>query len=35
MKEEDIWILFEGVCKALKEMHSHEIAYAHRLELCF
>ncbi|XP_045169585.2 serine/threonine-protein kinase 16-like isoform X1 [Mercenaria mercenaria] len=30
MKEEDIWSLFLGVCKALKAMHTHSPAYAHR-----
>lgn len=30
MKEEDIWPLFLGVCKALKAMHSHNPPYAHR-----
>lgn len=30
MKEEDIWLIFAGLCAAVKEMHSHEPAYAHR-----
>lgn len=30
MKEEDIWSVFLGVCKALKALHSHNPPYAHR-----
>lgn len=30
MPEEMIWSVFYGVCKAVKEMHSHNPPYAHR-----
>ena len=30
MTEETIWSVFFGVCKAVKEMHSNTMPYAHR-----
>ncbi|XP_052798752.1 serine/threonine-protein kinase 16-like [Mya arenaria] len=30
MKEDDIWRLFSGITKGVKEMHAHDPSYAHR-----
>lgn len=30
MKEEEIWRIFLGICKAVKELHRHNPPYAHR-----